>query len=54
MCEDDAAVGNLEREMYVLLNDQDSGSVIVGEAANDRKKTLHDHGGKAQAELIQQ
>ena len=28
--------------------------MIVGEAANDREETLHDHGGKAQAELIRQ
>ena len=54
MCEDNAAIRNLEREMYVLLDQQDPGSVIVGDAANDRKKTLHDHGGKAQAELIEQ
>jgi hypothetical protein len=49
---DDAAVGDVERELYVLLDEQDAGAGVGGVGAHDREHALDDHRRKAEAELV--
>ena len=49
-----AAVGDLERQLHVLLDEQDGTATLVGERPHHRQQPLDDHRGEPQAELVQQ
>ena len=49
-----AAVGDLEREVDVLLDQQDGTLLFLGEAADDGQQRLDDHRGEPEAELVEQ
>ena len=52
--EDVAAVGHLQCQMDVLLDEQHRALPLSGELPDDREQPLDDDGGKAQAELVEQ
>jgi len=49
--EHDRVVGDLEREVRVLLDENDDGAG-VGDPPHDRQQLLHDHGREAHAHLV--
>ena len=48
------AVGDLERELDVLLDEQHGGAQLLGDAAQDRQQPLDDHGREPEAHLVDQ
>ena len=52
--QDVAAVGDLEREVHVLLDEQHGAAALLRELAHDRQQPLHDHRREPEAELVEE
>ena len=51
--QDVAAVSDLQRQVHVLLHQQDPGPVAGRELPHHREQPVHDHRGQAQAHLVE-
>ena len=49
-----AAVGDLEREVHVLLDEQHGAAALLRELPHDRQQPLDDHGRQPEAQLVEQ